>query len=290
MSFEQVITVVSRWLVATEALGAVGAELSVGQGAVPGHPDVVEALRAVSAAAGLPDLAELPPSQREMMLGLIRLGLRQAAELVDDADRSPGWTFTDRVILDGWGRGSAMVPGAIAAAAPELAGIRSLLDVGTGVGLLAIAAARVWPQTTIVGIDVWAPSLEAAAANVKEAGLQDRIALRDQDVRALDDVDAYDCAWVPTFFLTEAVLAAAMPRVFRAVRPGGWIVLGRMAPPPEPLAEAVTSLRIIRAGGAEYGAARLAGLLDHAGCAEVRTLPHPGPGPMEYIVGRRPVG
>ena len=219
MSFEDVMTVVSRWLTATEALAAVGAELTLKQAPEPGHPAVVAALQAVSATAGLTGLDELTGPQRQMVTGLIRMGLHQASDLLDEPARPPGWTFTDPAILQGWGRGSAVVPGALAAAVPELADVRSFLDVGSGIGLLAVAAAAVWPQATVVGIDVWGPSLEAAAANVRAAGLGDRITLRDQDVVALDDSDAYDCVWLPTFFVTEPVLEAAMPRLYRALRP-----------------------------------------------------------------------
>jgi len=288
MPFEDVMTTVSRWLVAAEALAAVGAELTLLQAPEPGHPEVTGALQAVSAAAGLPDLGELPPPQREMLIGLIRMGLHQAADLVDDPGRPPGWMFTDPAILQGWGRGSAFIPGALAAAAPELAGVRSFLDVGTGIGLLAIAAAGVWPEAAVVGIDIWGPALDAAAANIRAAGLADRITIRDQDVTALDDVDAYDCAWFPTFFVTEAVFEAAMPRLCRAVRPGGWLVLGRMAPPPDPVAQAVFALRTIRSGGAEFDAKRLITSLETAGCTAVRILPRQGPAPLEYVMGQWP--
>jgi SAM-dependent methyltransferase len=287
MSFEDVMTAVSRWLTATEALAAVGAELTLKQAPEPGHPAVAGALQAVSAAAGLTGLDELTGPQRQMVTGLIRLGLRQASDLLEDPGRPPGWTFTDPAILQGWGRGSAVVPGALAAAVPELAGVRSFLDVGSGIGLLAVAAAGVWPQATVVGIDVWGPSLEAAAANVRAAGLGDRITIRDQDVAALDDADAYDCAWFPTFFVTEPVLEAAMPRLYRALRPGGWLVLGRMASPPDPLAQAVTTLRLIRGGGADFDAKRLVAALEAVGCTAVRVVPRQGPAPMEYVIGRR---
>jgi SAM-dependent methyltransferase len=288
MPFEDIITTVGRWLVATEALAAVGAELTLMQAAKPGHPDVAGALQAVSAAAGLADLGELPPPQREMLIGLIRMGLHQAADLLDDPGRPPGWTFTDPAILQGWGRGSAVVPGSLASAAPELADVRSFLDVGTGIGLLAIAAARVWPQATTVGIDIWGPALEAAAANVRAAGLDNRITIRDQDVTTLDDTGAYDCVWFPTFFVTEAVLGAAMPRLYRAARPGGSLVLGRMAPPPDPLAQATSALRTIRGGGAEFDAKRLVAALETVGCVAVRVLPRQGPVPLEYVIGQRP--
>jgi SAM-dependent methyltransferase len=288
MSFEDVMTAVSRWLTATEALAAVGAELTLKQALEPGHPAVAGALQAVSAAAGLAGLDELTGPQRQMVTGLIRLGLHQASDLLDDPGRPPGWTFVDPAILQGWGRGSAVVPGALAAAVPELAGVRSFLDVGSGIGLLAVAAAGVWPQATITGIDVWRPSLEAAAANVRAAGLGDRITIRDQDVAALDDADAYDCAWFPTFFVTEPVLEAAMPRLYGALRPGGWLVLGRMASPPDPLAQAVTTLRIIRGGGADFDAKRLVAALEAVGCTAVRVVPRQGPAPMEYVIGQRP--
>jgi SAM-dependent methyltransferase len=288
MSFEDVMTVLSRWLTATEALAAVGAELTLRQAPEPGHPAVVEALQAVSAAAGLTGPDELTGPQRQMVTGLIRMSLHQASDLLDDPGRPPGWTFTDPAILQGWGRGSAVVPGALAAAVPELAGVRSFLDVGSGIGLLAIAAAGVWPRATVVGIDVWGPSLEAAAGNVRAVGLGDRITLREQDVVAFDDTDAYDCAWFPTFFVTEPVLEAAMPRLYRALRPGGWLVLGRMAPAPDRLAQAVSTLRTIRGGGADFDAKRLVTALEAVGCTAVRVLPRQGPAPMEYVIGQRP--
>ena len=105
----------------------------------------------------------------------------------------------------------------------------------------------------------------------------------------LADQDSYDCAWFPTFFVAELVLDAAVPRLFRSLRPGGWLVLGRMAPPPEPLAEAASALRTVRGGGSDFGAKRLAAALEDAGCAAVRAL-RSGPAPLEYVIGQRPPG
>ena len=78
-----------------------------------------------------------------------------------------------------------------------------------------------------------------------------------------------------------------MPRLHGALRPGGWLVLGRMAPPPEPPVQAVSTLRTIRGGGTDFDAKRLAAALDAVGCTEVRVLPRQGPAPMEYVIGRR---
>src|SRR5690349_19567149 len=287
MSFEDLMTSVGRWMTATEALAAVGAGLTLAQQPEPGHPEIGRALAAVSDAAGLPGPDQLAPPQREMVIALIRMCLRQAQDLVDDPGRAPGWTFTEPDILAGWGRGSMMVPGALTAALPELARTRSFLDVGTGIGLLAVAAARTWPEARVTGIDVWEPALRMAAATVEGAGLGDRVVVRRQDVTDVDEADSYDCVWFPTFFVTESVLQAAVPRLVRSLRKGGWLVLGRMAPPPDPLAEAVTTLRTVRGGGAHFDAARLEAALADAGCPTVRTLPRQGLAPMEYIAGQR---
>jgi SAM-dependent methyltransferase len=286
MAFEDVMGAVSRWLVATQALAALGAELTLLQSAEPAPPEIVAALRAVSTAANLGDLAELTPQQQAMVGLQIRLHLRHAADLLDQPGRDAGWTYTDPVILDGWGRGSATVP-MMMAANPELREVESLLDVGTGVGLLAVAAAGVWPGATIVGIDTWDPSLERARVNVAQAGLENRVTLRKENVVDLDDEDRYDCVWVPTFFLTEAALTRALPRLARATRPGGWIVLGRFAPPPDPLAEATGALLTIRGGGFDLDAKRAAELLEQAGCGSVHAAPRVGPAPLELILGQK---
>jgi SAM-dependent methyltransferase len=288
VSFEDVMSTLSRWLVATEALAAVGAQLTLLQSPEAGHPDVVGALRTISAAAGLDDLDGMDPEQRGMLIALIRLALHEAIDLMDEPGREPSWTFTDPDILQGWGRLSAMVPATLTAAVPELAGIRSFLDVGCGIGLLAIAATRVWPDATVVGIDVWGPSLEAARANVRAAGLEQRITIRDQDVTTLDDVDAYDCVWLPTIFMPEPVLTAAMPRLFAALRPGGWVVLARTAAPPDQLAQATAALRTVRSGGADHDAKALTVALEDLGCVDVTVLPRQGPSPVEYVIGHRP--
>src|SRR4029077_4004988 len=144
------------------------------------------------------------PDQRAMLHGMIRMLVRTADDLVNDPGRAPGWTTTDPVILESIGRASMSMPGAIVAGAPELANVTSFLDVGTGVGWLAVAATNVWPSANVVGIDVNDHVLERARANVASVGLEDRITLRKQSVAELDDVDAYDLAWVPTFFIPEA--------------------------------------------------------------------------------------
>jgi len=79
--------VVGRWMVATEALAALGAELTLKQSAEEAPPEIAAALRAVSLAAGVGDLDELAPQQQAMVAALVRVYLRQATDLLDHPAR-----------------------------------------------------------------------------------------------------------------------------------------------------------------------------------------------------------
>jgi hypothetical protein len=84
-------------------------------------------------------------------------------------------------------------------------------------------------------------------------------------------------------------VAKALDAVVRSTKPGGWIVLGRLVPVPNPLGAATLALRTVRAGGENIPAERTAALLEEAGCTDVREVPAPVPVPMSFTIGRRPV-
>jgi hypothetical protein len=54
------------------------------------------------------------------------------------------------------------------------------------------------------------------------------------------------------------------------------------------VAQAASTLRTIRGGGADFAAPRLVSALEAAGCADAVALPRRGPAPMEFIAGQRP--
>ena len=198
MSFEDVMASVMRWATATDALAALGAELAVQQPGVTAPPEIVRALGEVSAAAGIGDVGELPAPQQAMVLALIGCCVHQASDLLDHPDRAPGWTFTDPAILDGWGRGSAMVPALIAAAHPDLARGHTPFSM-----LVPASACWPWPRRA-AGPERPSSALtrgtrrsRRARANVDEAGLAGRIELRRGRLTELDDVDTYDGAMDP---------------------------------------------------------------------------------------------
>lgn len=93
--------------------------------------------------------------------------------------------------------------------APALAGVPDLherlsrpgariADVGCGGGWSTIALARAYPQASLVGYDVDPPTVELAQANVRAAGLEDRVEVRLADAAGLGAHDltvafAFEC-------------------------------------------------------------------------------------------------
>jgi protein-L-isoaspartate O-methyltransferase len=285
MSMQEMTAVIGRFQAATDALAALGARLGLADGDTLA-PEILAALDDVLAAAGVTDVDGLEPRQRAMLAGLIRTMFAQSADLLGCPTRDSGWSYTDPVVLEGVGRASMMMP-TLLAGSGELNGVSSFLDIGTGVGLLAVSAARVWPGCTVTGIDVWAPSLELARGNVSAAGLGDRIEIRDQDLLDLGEVDRYDCVWLPTFFFGRDVLAAALPKIIAATRSGGYVVAAHYEPPPDPLPRTTMRLRTIRDGGSVLDADGAAALLRDAGCQDVHPLTRTWPIPFGFVIGRK---
>ena len=284
VSIHEVMIAVSRLLAPTEALAAVGARAAVGPEDIPS--EIAEAIDDVLTAAGIPDLSKLAPPQRAMVAAFVRSAFGQASNLLTEPARDAGWTYTDPTVLEGQGRGSMILP-SILAQTGEFGEVTSFLDVGTGVGWLAVGAAQVWPDSTIVGIDTWEPSLERARTNVADAGLANRIELRNESVADLSDRDCFDLTWLPSFFMPRDVVAGGLGRILAATRSGGQIVVARYDPPSDQLAQATLHLRTIRDGGSWLETEEIVGLLSDAGWADVRIVPKAGPLPLTFVAGRR---
>ena len=98
---------------------------------------------------------------------------------------------------------------------------RSVLDLCTGNGSLAVLAAMVWPEVTVTGADISPDALAVARINVDRHGLQDRVRLQVSDgLKALPGpwdlilcnppyVNASSMAALPAEYRAEPELALA---------------------------------------------------------------------------------
>lgn len=287
MALEDVMTLTNRLLTNADALAAMTARLRLAE--LDGEPDpaVREQLDRVADALGASQhLDGLDAHERAIALAFSRTFLRQALDLVEDPLRAPGWTYSDPVLLQAQGSASAGVARLFAAAGIGGPGVR-ILDVGTGVAGLAIAFCTTFPDSTVVGIDPWEPALEIARRNVQEAGLEDRIALHATTIQDFADPDGFDLAWLPSFFIPEAVLEDAIVRIHGLLRPAGSLVVGVNLGDPGSLESAVDDLRSIRSGGSAIGPAEAVGRLRGAGFADVREPDLGMDIPLKLVVGTR---
>jgi precorrin-6B methylase 2 len=293
MSPESLLNISQRLNASVEALAALGAELRLRRDGTKIDARVREGLREVVAGLAPGLLDSISADQEAVCLAFIRGFFRQALDLLENPSRAPGWTYEDPVVLQAMGQASRRVVHAIDELASQRPRLRAtlkepgvLLDIGTGVGWLGIEAARTWPALSVVGIDIWEPALALARKNCADSGLAHRVALRHQDVRQLQDRNAYSVIWLPGPFIAGEIAEGTLRRAREALRPGGWIVFGLYAPAPDPLGEALNKLRIVRGGGHPWSAVEVETRLSALGFEHVEAFA-PGP-PILFVVGQRP--
>ena len=98
----------------------------------------------------------------------------------------------------------------------------TLLDIGTGSGLLATAALQRWPQARVIGVDPSRRILEVAHRRAEEAGVADRLELRHGDALDLPLEDASVDAAVSSFVIQlTASRSRFLREAARVLRPGG---------------------------------------------------------------------
>jgi SAM-dependent methyltransferase len=276
---------------------ALGAALDAVATGTPLDPALAARVRDLLGAFGASDAVEgLSKDEALSALGMIRFLTCLDANLLFADRRTMAWSFNDPNILQAGGDGSIGHAGMLTRMAiPALDGLAArlganggaFLDVGTGAAGLAIAMARFWPEIRVVGIDPWQPSLRLARENIAKAGLGGRIEVREQVAEALDDAAAFDLAWVPVPFMPERVLPAALERVHRALRPGGWIAIATPNNEGDSPQSAAWRLRTTHWAGHALTPPDVERMCGAAGFTEVRRLPAPPGAPAAVIAGRR---
>ena len=103
-----------------------------------------------------------------------------------------------------------------------------VLDIGCGTGALAVLMARRGAQ--VVGIDIAPPMLAIAARRVRQAGLEERVELRELGAVELDGAfpdESFDCITSSLVFseLSPDEIDYTLRQCYRLLRPGGRLVI-----------------------------------------------------------------
>ena len=299
VSIDRLLQVSQQLNRSTEALAALGAYLRIRSEDIEVDPALAQQLSDVVQALGIDPHEDLDDDQAAIALGFVRAFFSQASGLLADPARTSGWTTADPELLQSQGRASTVIAKLIHSAANSPSGMHGLIDalsnrgaricdIGTGVGLLAIKFAELFPNAQVLGIDIWEPSLALARQNVAGAGVADRVTVQTQDATELAPSAEFDLTFVPAPFLPRELLPTILRNVQGASTSGGWCVLGLYAlPDADPLARALTAIRVTRSGGHQWTLAEAQELLTSAGFVDVHLIPRTWEAPTEFVVGRR---
>jgi 2-polyprenyl-3-methyl-5-hydroxy-6-metoxy-1,4-benzoquinol methylase len=223
---------------------------------------------------------------RGVIQGEIRSQLMQPLAFLDSSSESPprrGWTHADKSLLQAQGDASGGLPAIFKAQIiPMLGDLAArlerpgagFLDVGVGVGSLAISMCRVWPAVKVVGLDTFDAPLALARECIARANLGERVELRKAGVEDLRDEEAFELAWLPSFFIPSPVMETAVSRIRTSLRPGGWVIVALLGGADE-RQRAVAGLLTDLWGGQVFSVASVQALLQAAGFSTLRVLPGP---------------
>ncbi|MBD0275896.1 MAG: methyltransferase domain-containing protein, partial [Acetobacteraceae bacterium] len=140
-----------------------------------------------------------------------------------------------------------------------------LLDVGAGAAGVSLALCRRFPALRAVALEPAPASAAVARAKVAEAGLAERVEVRDERIERFSGGERFDLVFLPQMFLPGPVFDAAAETALAALKPGGWLLAAVLSHEGADLRSSVARLRTALWGGNVRDEAAVAGALRAAG-------------------------
>jgi SAM-dependent methyltransferase len=111
--------------------------------------------------------------------------------------------------------------------AEKLANGGAVLEVGCGTGNHLMQLATAFPKARIAGVDIDVDGLAAARANLRNAGLETRVAIHEGDIAAVAQPDSFEVAVMIEVLheIAPALRAGILGACAKMLRPGGWLVI-----------------------------------------------------------------
>lgn len=109
---------------------------------------------------------------------------------------------------------------------------RSIIDIATGTGDLAVALARRNPAAAVTGVDISPEMVRYGQEKMRRKGLDDRVTLEVGDAERLRFGDGgFDTAAVSFGIRNFGDIAAGLGEMFRVLRPGGEVFIMEFSVP-----------------------------------------------------------
>lgn len=106
-----------------------------------------------------------------------------------------------------------------------------VLDVGCGIGAAVLSTATMFDSVHAVAIEVVPEVAEVTRQRARAAGVADRVEIRTADARTLTEEAAFDVSFWAQPFFDPAARADTLAVIFRALRPGGLLLVQELFPP-----------------------------------------------------------